>query len=108
MKKTFESIKTGITGLDEILDGGLPPNRLYLIDGDPGSGKTTLGLQFLLEGIKNKEKVLYVTLSETTKEVHAVARSHGWDISNIEVFELRSEEQLEVDNQNTFFHHLIS
>jgi len=104
MKKTFESIKTGITGLDEILDGGLPPNRLYLIDGDPGSGKTTLGLQFLLEGIKNKEKVLYVTLSETTKEVHAVARSHGWNISDIEVFELRSEEQLEVDNQNTFFH----
>lgn len=97
-------LKTGILGLDEILNGGLPPNRLYLVDGDPGAGKTTLGLQFLMSGVANKEKVLYVTLSETRKEVEAVAESHGWDISKIEIFELRSEDQIEVDNQNTFFH----
>jgi circadian clock protein KaiC len=100
----FEIVKTGIEGLDEVLNGGLPRNRLYLIDGDPGAGKTTLGLQFLLAGVALGEKVLYVTLSETAKEVQAVAASHGWDISAIEIFELRSEEQLEVDNQNTFFH----
>jgi circadian clock protein KaiC len=97
-------VQTGIQGLDEILCGGLPPNRLYLIDGDPGAGKTTLGLQFLLQGLSKNEKVLYVTLSETKAEVESVASSHGWDISNVDVFELRSEEPLEVDNQNTFFH----
>lgn len=97
-------LKTGVLGLDEIIEGGLPPNRLYLIDGDPGAGKTTLGLQFLLEGVANNEKVLYVTLSETRKEIEAVANSHGWDISKIEIFELRSDVHLEIENQNTFFH----
>jgi circadian clock protein KaiC len=101
---TPELVETGVSGLDEVLNGGLPPDRLYLIDGDPGAGKTTLGLQFLLAGIKNNEKVLYVTLSETKKEVEAVARSHGWDISKIDIFELRSAAELEADNQNTFFH----
>ncbi|MES3039374.1 MAG: ATPase domain-containing protein, partial [Bdellovibrionota bacterium] len=97
-------IKTGVHGLDEILNGGLPRNRIYLIDGDPGAGKTTLGLQFLMEGVRSSERVLYVTLSETKAEVEAVAESHGWDISGIEMFELRSEDQLDADNQNTFFH----
>jgi len=100
----MEMVQTGIQGLDEILNGGLPKNRLYLIDGDPGAGKTTLGLQFLMTGVRQGEKVLYVTLSETRAEVEAVANSHGWDIRNIEIFELRSEDQMEVDNQNTFFH----
>jgi circadian clock protein KaiC len=104
MNTVKDVISTGIAGLDMILCGGLPSNRIYLIDGDPGAGKTTLGLQFLLDGVAQKEKVLYVTLSETRKEVQAVAESHGWDISEVDVFELRSEEQLEVDNQNTFFH----
>lgn len=100
----MEIVNTGVHGLDEVLNGGLPRNRLYLIDGDPGAGKTTLGLQFLMAGVTKNENVLYVTLSETTKEVQAVANSHGWDISKLNVFELRSEEQIEVDNQNTFFH----
>lgn len=101
---TAELVQTGVGGLDEVLNGGLPQDRLYLIDGDPGAGKTTLGLQFLLAGVKNNEKVLYVTLSETKKEVEAVAHSHGWDISKVEIFELRSAAEIEVDNQNTFFH----
>ncbi|QLY26425.1 ATPase domain-containing protein [Bdellovibrio sp. KM01] len=101
---TQKLVQTGVNGLDEILNGGLPSDRLYLVDGDPGAGKTTLGLQFLMAGVANDEKVLYVTLSETKKEVEAVAHSHGWDISKIAIFELRSATELEVDNQNTFFH----
>lgn len=97
-------VKTGVHGLDDVLNGGLPRNRLYLVDGDPGAGKTTFGMQFLLEGVSQNEKVLYVTLSETKSEVQAVANAHGWDISKIEVFELRAEDQLEIDNENTFFH----
>src|SRR5215218_7105527 len=79
---------TGIAGLDAILGGGLPTNHLYLIDGEPGAGKTTLALQFLLEGARNGEKGLYVTLSESASELRGVADSHGWDIGAIEVFEL--------------------
>jgi len=79
---------TGIPGLDAILGGGLPTNHLYLIDGEPGAGKTTLALQFLLEGARNGEKGLYVTLSESSSELRGVAESHGWDIGAIEVFEL--------------------
>jgi circadian clock protein KaiC len=62
--KTVRS-KTGVPGLDDILSDGLIPNRLYLVDGDPGSGKTTLSLQFLFEGLKDGKKCLYITLSET-------------------------------------------
>ncbi|HZL90646.1 MAG TPA: ATPase domain-containing protein, partial [Pirellulaceae bacterium] len=64
--------KTGISGLDDILGGGFTPHRLYLIEGVPGSGKTTLAVQFLLEGIRQGEPVLYVTLSESTDELRAV------------------------------------
>ena len=64
---------TGVEGLDEILAGGLPSQRLYLIQGDPGSGKTTLALQFLIEGVKRGEKVLYISLSETKQELTGVA-----------------------------------
>src|SRR5215207_8714565 len=78
----------GIPGLDAILGGGLPTNHLYLIDGEPGAGKTTLALQFLLEGARHGEKGLYVTLSESSSELRGVAESHGWDIGSIEVFEL--------------------
>jgi circadian clock protein KaiC len=95
---------TGVHGLDSVLCGGLPASRLYLVDGDPGAGKTTLGLQFLMEGARNKERVLYVSLSETKQEIDAVAASHEWDLSGIEIYELRTEDQLTADDQSTFFH----
>src|SRR5687767_14105965 len=80
--------RTGIAGLDHLLQGGLPAHRLHLIEGDPGAGKTTLALQFLLEGRAAGEATLYVTLSETATELRGVAASHGWDLSGIEIFEL--------------------
>src|SRR5215211_5370387 len=86
-------LSTGIAGLDDILGGGLPPDRLYLIQGDPGTGKTTLALQFLLEGLKRGEKVLFITLSETQDELAAVARSHGWRLAGPPVFELSAPQQ---------------
>jgi circadian clock protein KaiC len=81
-------ISTGCRGLDVILRGGLPVNRLYLLEGAPGSGKTTLGLQYLLEGARRGERVLYVTLSETREELETVAASHGWNLEGIDLFEL--------------------
>ena len=83
-------ISTGNAGFDLILKGGLPPNRLYLLEGTPGAGKTTLGLQFLLEGVALGEPVLYITLSETSEELESVAHSHGWSLEGIDVFEFSS------------------
>jgi circadian clock protein KaiC len=98
-------VKTGISGLDDILGGGLPPRRLYLVQGEPGSGKTTLALQFLLEGARAGEKVLYISLSETRDEVEEVAHSHGWSLENVEIVELSAiEKQLSASAQNTLFH----
>jgi circadian clock protein KaiC len=95
---------TGIPGLDDVLGGGLPTNRLYLVEGNPGSGKTTLALQYLLEGVRQNEAGLYVTLSETRAELGAVARSHGWSLDGLEVVEMiASEADLELDNQHTMF-----
>jgi len=95
---------TGIEGLDHVLGGGLPARRFHLIQGDPGSGKTTLGLQFLLEGLRRGEKGLYVTLSETREELRSVADSHGWDVSGVPIFELASSvEYLSLGEQNTLF-----
>lgn len=92
-------------GLDEILGGGLPRNRVYLIQGDPGVGKTTLALQFLLEGVRRGETGLYITLSETQEELGMVAESHGWDLEKIHLFELSSmEESLKGETESTFFH----
>lgn len=87
-------ISSGNSGLDSILKGGLPARRLYLLEGSPGSGKTTLALQFLLDGARRGEPCLYITLSETSEELHAVARSHGWDLAGIELFEFASAESV--------------
>src|SRR5690606_22008685 len=96
---------TGIAGLDDILRGGFARRRLFLIEGVPGSGKTTLALQFLLEGVKQQEPVMYVTLSETEEELRSISESHGWQLDGITIRELTaSESALEPDDQNTIFH----
>ena len=80
---------TGTEGLDHILDGGLTPHRLYLIEGDPGAGKTTLAIRYLMEGGKIGEPGLYVTLSESREELNEIAESHDWSLESIHVFEAR-------------------
>ena len=96
---------TGIEGLDDVLGGGLPPHRLYVIEGDPGAGKTTLALQFLLEGYKRGERVLYITLSETAEELHEVARSHGWSLHGVDLLELDSlADRLHEEAEYTVYH----
>jgi circadian clock protein KaiC len=98
-------VATGVSGLDDVLGGGLTPNRLYLVEGVPGSGKTTLALQFLLEGARRGEPVLYVTLSETEDELRGVMASHGWSLDGVTVRELvPSEDSLRPDDQYTMFH----
>src|SRR3954462_6062079 len=83
---------TGIAGLDDVLGGGLPANHLYLVEGTPGAGKTTLGLQFLRKGVETGEKGLYITLSETSSELMTIAASHGWSLDGVEIFQLVTEE----------------
>ncbi len=95
----------GIEGFDSVLSGGLQPNRVYLVEGIPGAGKTTLALQFLLEGVRRGEPVLYVTLSETAEELAMVAASHGWTLDGMRVRELMpSEQSLDPEQQYTMFH----
>lgn len=96
---------TGVAGLDVILGGGLPAYRTYVVRGVPGAGKTTLGFEFLLEGVRRGEPALYVALSETRDELEDIARSHGWDLERIRIVELHArEETLEAEKQYTFFH----
>lgn len=97
-------ISTGIAGLDELLTGGLAPKRLYLIEGRPGAGKTTLGLQFLLEGLRRSEKCLYVTLSETANELRTIANSHGWSLAGIQVFQMPTLNAAKAEDQYTLYH----
>jgi circadian clock protein KaiC len=99
-----QRVETAIVGLDTILGGGLPAERLYLVEGDPGTGKTTLALQFLLAGARRGEAALYVTLSETHDELNAVAESHGWSLDGIAIHELSSDASLRSDTQYTVFH----
>jgi circadian clock protein KaiC len=99
------AISTGIPGLDDVLCGGLDPDRLYLVEGEPGTGKTTIALQFLLEGASRGEKGLYVTLSESERELRLVARRHGWSIDELSIFELvPPEATLDPERELTLFH----
>ncbi len=105
MPELYERARIGVTGLDNILGGGLPRDHIYLVEGDPGVGKTTLALRFLLEGVQSGEKALYITLSETAAEVRLIAESHGWSLDGLEMFELSSiEAQMRLDAENTVFH----
>lgn len=98
-------LSTGITGLDAILKGGLPQHRLQLIEGDPGTGKTTLGMQFLLAGAARGETGLYITLSESADELQAVAESHGWNLDGVVILDLtESRNALEENAGYTVFH----
>ena len=86
-----EKVKTGVPGLDEMLEGGLIPGRTYVVSGTSGTGKTTLALQFLLEGSKQGERVLYVSLDEPPNEVRRNMMSYGWDLSRIQVFDATAD-----------------
>ncbi|MBV9981388.1 ATPase domain-containing protein [Bradyrhizobium sp.] len=98
-------ISTGSEGLDDILGGGFDANRLYLYEGRPGTGKTTIALQFLIEGACRGERVLYITLSETKSELTLVAHRHGWSLSGIDIFELvPPETTLDPERELTVFH----
>jgi circadian clock protein KaiC len=95
---------TGVPGFDEILAGGLPRDRIYLLQGDPGVGKTTLGLQFLREGARRGERCLYIALSETESEIRSVTESHGWTLDGIEIVELSALDQSAgLEAENTLF-----
>ena len=99
------TVGSGVDGLDDILGGGFPANHLYLVEGFPGAGKTTLALQFLLAGVHRGERGLYVTLSETAQELRAVADSHGWSLDGIDIYELApAEVSLAAEDQYTLLH----
>jgi circadian clock protein KaiC len=98
-------VKVGCPGLDNILGGGLPAGRLYLLEGDPGAGKTTLALQFVAEGMKQGERGLYITLSESRSELRFAAQAHGLQIEGVEIVELLPDENdLRPEQQYTVFH----
>ncbi len=103
-RKLDEVAGTGIPGLDHIVRGGLPRNRMYLVQGDPGAGKTTMALQFLLEGKRRGESGIYISFSETRDEILGVADSHGWSLDDIHLVETTAaEQQLTMQDENTLF-----
>lgn len=98
-------ISSGLEGLDTVLYGGFPEDHLYMIEGDPGSGKTTLGLQFLLDGQRRGEAVLYIALSESERELILIGHSHGWNLDDIPVLEvIPPPESIMPEDQYTVFH----
>ena len=104
MSQTEKQISTGIDTLDEIMLGGFTADRLYLIEGYPGTGNTTLAMQFLLDGAAMGERGLYVSLSETRMELEGVAASHGWSLDGIDIHELVDQERLsQQQSQYTMF-----
>ena len=105
LEKTSSRLDTGISGFNEILLGGLPPGQMYLLEGDPGTGKTTVAMQFIMAGIAMGEKALYITLSEPRSELEGSARSHGWDPVHLPIAEFVPEQaSLSPDQQYTVFH----
>ena len=101
---TTDRLRSGIDGIDDILGGGFTPHRMYLVEGAPGTGKTTLALQFLLKGIEERQTGLYITLSETRSELISVAESHGWDLSQFHILELLSDEGLDPQFEQSVLH----
>ncbi|NGZ84045.1 ATPase domain-containing protein [Duganella aceris] len=102
---TNDFLSSGVPGLDDVLNGGLTSDRLYLVEGEPGTGKTTLALQFLNEGRARGESTLYITLAETAVELRSVAQSHGWSMDGIHIEEIVPDERaLDPDQQYTIFH----
>lgn len=98
-------INTGVEGLDDILLGGLPSGQMYLVEGDPGTGKTTLAMQFIMTGVRAGEKALYITLSEPRSELQSSAESHGWDLDELPIAEfVPAEASLSPEEQYTVFH----
>jgi circadian clock protein KaiC len=96
--------QTGIPGLDDVLGGGFPRGRLYVVQGSPGAGKTTIGLQFLLAGREAGERGLYVTLSETAEELRSSSRTHGWSLEGVDLHEVLPPEDVSAEAENTLFH----
>jgi circadian clock protein KaiC len=94
-----ERPRTGISGLDDVLNGGFARGRTFLVEGNPGTGKTTIAMQFLLTGGRAGERGLYITMSETENELRTTATSHGWDLGDLEIFELAPPEMLLAEDQ---------
>src|SRR2546430_17134527 len=98
-------VSTGVEGLDDILGGGFPQGHIYLLEGGTGTGKTTIGLQFLLEGARQGERGLYISLSSTQQELEELAHSHGWSLAPLSVFELMpSLDRLQPEEPQSVFH----
>ncbi len=105
MEPELKRIGTGVSGLDDVLRGGLPQGQMYLLEGDPGTGKTTVAMQFVIEGVRSGQTALYITLSESTLELRASARSHGWDAAELPIAEFVPDEaSLSPEQQYTVFH----
>src|SRR6056297_2762153 len=99
-----ERVPTGIDGLDELLGTGLPVGEMFAVQGNPGTGKTTFGLQFSLAGVAAGETGIYFAMSETVREIHRIAASHGWSLDGIHLHRLSSGDLLDEDSQQTMLH----